>query len=534
MPKKEPATAKQKAEQRPVVFPEITMNGGTVIQRDKLRVTAATMKLMLGWEAESEYKERTKSKIGLTDFMLLDEAGEKVQCWNNVRNRPFNEADAKKYAQEILKRRWRLNLETIIFSKTGICLSGQHRGVGLILATQMWQRNPEKYPQWTGEPFIESLIAAGCDEDDEVLQTFDNTRPRDVSDALYTSGLFASNISPKDKLVLSAMGKAAVKKLWQRTGMDAVPKEQRTYETVAEDMDFLKTRHPKLLQCLKHVFEENKDRGIGTLHVSAGDIAACLYLAGSCSSGLQAYLDAGRNESALDWANWDKAEEFVTLLAQSTPEEADLNAVRQVFGELVDIGNGTGRPVEKLVCLAKAWALHLAGEPIDKEAIKPEYLPPNDAGIVQLAEYPGFGGIDAGAKPEPDERNDAPVEPEEVRERIAKEQAERVAAARAKSKQPLERSANANAATVPIDNGKPDAEVAIDIMALLDRVGNTTLTIITEEVESITSSEQARRVLTDLLRQKRVRQAPGDRWEKIAKAAPKNGKPKAAAPAKKK
>src|SRR5574337_1244132 len=121
--------------ERPVRYPTIEICG-VEIPLESFRITVARAKELLGWENEDEFYERLKkddpevSREACTfeeEYLFLDEDKRKVRCWNNVHNRPFTMGWARSIAQDILNRKWHLNLETIIISSTGAVLSGQHR-----------------------------------------------------------------------------------------------------------------------------------------------------------------------------------------------------------------------------------------------------------------------------------------------------------------------------------------------------------------------------------------------------------------------
>jgi hypothetical protein len=180
---------------RPVLYPDIQINGVT-IPRERLRVTKAKAKKLLEWESEPEYAARVgraDAKIPEEHRLLRDTSQDWVACFNNCRNRPFTEAHAKTIAQEILNGRWELNLETIIISRTGIILSGQHRLVGFVLACEMWAKQFTHWKtRWPEEPYIEALVAVGGSEDANVIMTLDNVRPRSEADVIYTSDVYAA------------------------------------------------------------------------------------------------------------------------------------------------------------------------------------------------------------------------------------------------------------------------------------------------------------------------------------------------------
>ena len=115
-------------------------------------LTADTARKLMGWEEE---KEGGKIKFG-NSFLLKTASGAKVRCLHNTANRPLRMSNVSKLKQEILRRRWYLNMENRIIGRTGLVLNGQHTFIALILAVQEWTATPEAFPHWDKEPTIET------------------------------------------------------------------------------------------------------------------------------------------------------------------------------------------------------------------------------------------------------------------------------------------------------------------------------------------------------------------------------------------
>lgn len=431
-PKGKPA--EEAAVERPVIYPQLEVCG-IAIPEEATRVSQEMAQTILGWEDEDEYKARVKGPEGLVgygeDFLILDEYGKKVRCWNNGRNRALDEAHSNRIAQDILEGEYQLNGETIIVGRTGLSLSAQHRLVGFIRAVQRWKKHPSKYPYWKEEPFLRSLVVFGIDESPKVVKTLDNVRPRSDADVIYTSGIFDKTrdgkpTSTKDKKECSRMLAAATAFLWQRTGAGGT-KEERTYQTHSASSDF-RERHPKLLEAVKHLFEENQDRAISKLRLSPGVCSAALYLMGSSESNQEKYLK-NPGEKQLTWNRWDKACEFWVLLASDG--SGDMEEVRKAIIELVDADDlSGGRMTEKMVVLAKAWEAFLLGNKITAEVVSLDSCwTKRDDGTRVLVEAATFGGIDQGPtlRASEVENGGAAADPEreaEERARIRAEHAE--------------------------------------------------------------------------------------------------------------
>lgn len=401
--------------QRPTLYKELTVNG-KVIKPEDCVISVALAKKLLGWESEKDYTVRmmkekpgTKEeqaqfsneileKMGAQILIERDEEGERVVCWHNCRNRPFDLGHSKKLAQDILNRNWAgpltmpgetVNGETIIIGRTGQVESGQHRLVALILASQIWIKQKLKWEsKWPTEPVLESLIVQGVSESPNVLRTLDNVKPRTLSDVFYTSDLFLT-LTPIERKECSRMLDRAVDFLWTRTGAS-----KKSYQTHSESLGFVE-RHPKVLQCLRHLFDENKDRVISNLRLSAGQCAGILYLQGSSASDGDEYraMDVP-TEKKLNWDNWDKALEFWVRVGKDATA-SPVGPITESLAMLVDPEEGTqGRTIEKHAILAKAWHLFLVGDPITVERLELETEVKD--GKNKLVEFPDFGGIDLG------------------------------------------------------------------------------------------------------------------------------------------
>ena len=99
---------------------------------------------------------------------------------------------------------------------------------------------------------METLIALGCDEDDEVVNTINTGKPRSMTDIVYRSEIF-SGVKKSERVKLARMLEHAVKFVWSRTGHSDAFSLRRT---LAESLEFVHV-HPRLVDCVKHIHEEN-------------------------------------------------------------------------------------------------------------------------------------------------------------------------------------------------------------------------------------------------------------------------------------
>jgi hypothetical protein len=312
--------------------------------------------------------------------------GKKVRCVNNVSNRPLDNGNLLKLAQEILRGRWRFNGEPIIIGSTGLILNGQHSLLALILAAQEWENSPEHHPFWTTEPTLEKAVVYGVSEEDAVVNTMDTCKPRSLSDVIIRAHYF-KGLKDKGQRTVGKMAEHAIKMLWKRTGVhiNALGIKQ----THAESIAYL-DQHPQLLKAVRHIYEENDDNKIGK-YLSPGYASAALFLMGSSSSIAESYYKADNpSDKLLDWSNWDKACEFFVDLAAGSEK---LKPIRTVITQLLSQGAGSWH--DRWSVLAKAWFLYSAGKPVTTKGISLKFEVKDD--VKHMVEEPLFGGIDVGS-----------------------------------------------------------------------------------------------------------------------------------------
>lgn len=431
------------AKGRDIIHPNLTVCG-IPIPRDKLKVTASDMAEILGWETEAEYAARmakenpgTKperwkfeaahfkaltTKLGLE--VITDEAGNQAIMWNNLGNRKLRMGFVLKVAQDILSGCWKFNGESVIIGKSGIAMSVQHRGVALLFAVQRWRKNPELYPAWKEEPWIETVVTRGIDETPDTIQTLDNNLARTEADIIYTSETFAG-LSSREKDECSRMLAKATDTLWDRVGAGNVG-DQVVYRTNSETQSF-RNRHEKLVECVKHLHEVNSKEGRQIsgppLQLSPGTSAALCYLMGCSASDGKAYRAGDpRSEDSLDWKHWKKALEFWQRVGDK--DAAELSTVRAAIKELHKV-EASSRMLFAVIALA--WPKFLEGvKPSAKDLALETKI--NKSGKEVLTSRSDVGGIDLGLDGEAEDDVEVPAEEKELTElekaRIRREQAE--------------------------------------------------------------------------------------------------------------
>lgn len=357
------------------------------IFRDDNALTMEMAKEMLGWETEADYIAKMKAAdpnlnedaVKFKDnYFLTDRLGNKVRLHKNTRNRPWGEAVSEAYMQDILKKHWMLNGETIIIGEYGRVLSGQHRLIGLIFAEQERTKNESNTQHWEefwqGPISINTIVVYGIEESSAVTRTLDNVKSRTLSDVIFAdTDMFGTVKNAGDKKYLARMMDYAVKFLWTRAGeyKDAwTPKR-----THAESLAFV-DNHPHLKECIKHIFEENKDDRIAKV-IYPGHAAALLYLMGHSGTAHDDiedyYVNRPTTEKGLKWSNFKKAKMFWSDLARGADEFKELRLSRRPLPNdkdgfsgfvFLEAGDNGGSFDERVGMLVRAWEYYRKEEAI--------------------------------------------------------------------------------------------------------------------------------------------------------------------------
>jgi hypothetical protein len=341
-------------------------------------IFADEMMALVGWEAETP-----ENQFG-GEYDLYDAYGTKVRLLNNGGNR-YHEYDiSERYAYEILNRNWAgptcfpgetVNGESMDFSRTGLVKSGQHRGAGLILAKQLWERDNEKWRKnWPTEPCLETVLVVGVSDDARITRTYDTGRPRTGADTLYSSGRFdGEGETRSSRRQHTKVADKCIQHLWALTG---AAKPGNTPHRTQTEIEKFFGDHPRIEEAVRFVVQNNETdvtTGEGRLvrYGPPGAVAAMLYLMGAGHS-KRAKYKLLRSEAGIDFAHWDKAIDFWLTLAQG-----GLNAVREAAypiegdewkkpekwlrGKIFPTGKKSASPmVLKKAQLANGWFAFLA------------------------------------------------------------------------------------------------------------------------------------------------------------------------------
>lgn len=354
----------------------------TALNRGKpVTIDSATAKQLLGWTVTENL-----------NAMFKDHEGNKIDCSNNLKNRPLDMGKVRQLTQEMLQQRWRVNGEPIILGTSGILLNGQHTLVSVVMAEQI-RTSEEQADHWAtihdGPIKIEKFVIGGIEESDDIVNTMDTCRPRTLSDMVYRSDYFTEQDN-KLKKKLSTAADGAIKFLWQRTGVCHDP--YSPLRTPSESLNWL-DNHRTLIQVVSHVVEEMGGSDNLRKYLAPSKLAALCYLFAASKSSLEDYHNTV-SEDDMDLSMLEKAEEFIVLLSSGAKE---MKYVREAFAALVDpeTGMDVGTQEHKIAILIRAWQKFSEGKNITAKSLEIGHKKDIEGYNVQI-EYPIIGGIDQG------------------------------------------------------------------------------------------------------------------------------------------
>lgn len=183
----------------------------------------------------------------------IDDASYLLKEFNHS-NRMLNKSLEEYYANEMLRGKWELNGEPLIFGEDEngkvSLLTGQHRLNALIKATFIYRCEKDaktKYPNARLE--LETVVIYGVDS--EVADSIDKGKTRSHSDVLYRNEWINSLIGETFKKTPSARNKfcrtlaTAARVVWLRSGGATVSSAPKF--VISEMLEFIKDKHEKLI-----------------------------------------------------------------------------------------------------------------------------------------------------------------------------------------------------------------------------------------------------------------------------------------------
>jgi hypothetical protein len=359
-------------------------------------LTISKIKELMGWVEEAEGQDFGDDYLFVNPYTK-----KKVRCTNNIANRPIYLSNVETIKRDVLNRFFEYNGEVIIIGITGLVLNGQHTMIAAVFAEHE-RTGPDKAhwkEVWGDNPItLDKDVTYGVSEEDRVVNTIDTAKSRTFGDVMYRSDL-VKDVPPGDR---KAFGKAcdnAARLLWVRTGGESggwVGKKKGKH-THREMDDFLR-RHERLVQCVRHVFDENVSKSVST-YFPVGYSAAVMYLMATSDTDAEAYqLAPKKDESLVNFDQWDKAREFWTKFANS--KDDTMKEVRYALAALNDETQGAAADKEKKIAIiALAWDQWRDGKTPTAAGCKLKMSEPNDKGAVSVLEWPDYGGIDRGYDP---------------------------------------------------------------------------------------------------------------------------------------
>lgn len=365
-----------------------------------------------------------KAAKAFEEELFRDLNGKRVVLRNNSTNRPFRMGLAKRYMNDILRRKWFLNGESFIVDCMGKVQSGQHRGVGFILACQAWRKERDakaagaspgekhdpsqsvtpggwaKY--WSSEPVWEGVIVRGVSNRPEVIDSIDQGQKRTGGDVFYRQERFPG-LKRAERSLLTRWLAQAARLVWLRQGGQWV--SNAPHLPMSELVEFVND-HPKLEEWVAYIWQLNKgkkgDRRGVEKFISPPYAAGLGYLMAVSGTDPDEYLERGSD--VLDFDMEVKAMKFWRLLASGgedgvPSEEAAkapvFNALKDVLVN-IDAGSGQGRD-ELCGAVIKAfnrWAENPTGKCSIKDVEVHKEPDPELHNKLMVDEEPRLGGID--------------------------------------------------------------------------------------------------------------------------------------------
>jgi len=347
-------------------------------------MTVERMKELIGWKVVDKDEE---------DDYLFSFKGEKIKLERNPSNRPFRPGFAKRYMNEMLRGKWRLNGETMIIDENDDAQSMQHRGVALIWAEWERKNNSDMWKHiWGNNPItIDCIVVQGISSEPDVLDTIDLGQKRSLGDVLYRDSAFSErDMSKKMRQKVTNTLSSAIRLVWIRSGGKSV--SSAPHFPHSEALDFL-NQNPKIVDSVDKIFELENGTGQNGCKVSRflslAYASALHYL--MATSGTD--QDEWAKDGSLDFSMAEKADDFWGHVASGAnlKETDPIHVLREMMPK---ISGSTGFARDELVSMiVKAFNLWADGKKAKPNDIKVKKKT-DDLNKPKLAEWPRLGGID--------------------------------------------------------------------------------------------------------------------------------------------
>ena len=394
----------------------------------------------------------------------IDAATAEAMLASNTTNRPLSGSQVKLYSNEMLRGKWKLNGEPIIFGNddegnTSI-ISGQHRLHALIQANKIYEADPDSYPDAT--TVLHTVVITGVHL--ETADSVDQGMMRKHGHVLYRDEWIATvvpkewnnNNSRKAKWCNTLAGAARL--VWLRAGGATVSSAPKFI--VSEMMEFIKEDHKGLCDFVSAVLSASEEEGAG-LKISVPYIAALCYIASMDGDG------------KVHKATKDHVLDSVLHIAQNqvTPGTAE-HALVTYWNKLFSAPGSKDRDIDIVGPFVKALNAIIADEKVTagklvlskKEAESYVTHPPlltgwDESCFIYAAEIKAQSLVDAEAAKEA-----KIAEREEAKATKEKEQLEKIAA---KAEEKKIKDAEKAAALAEVEAAKANVAVKPGVMSAL-------------------------------------------------------------------
>lgn len=332
-------------------------------------------------------------EIALVQDFGLSDAEELLAL--NTGNRPKKASAVEKYAEDMLRRKWDLNGETIIVDSANNLRNGQNRLYGLLKAEKRRQSDPKLYAEkfgLRGTIKIPVLIVRGVKP--ATFRSMDAGEKRTGSDMFFVADLFAGyknkdksqEFKDADKKKLSRILATAARTAWLRLGGKDVADAPKLPPSALEE--FVK-KHPQLVDVVVNIFRYDnggagREKNISSL-VSPAYMAAVVYLAGMSKTDRVDYDERGLE--ALNDSLMEEALSFADYFAAGAglEEGSPILVLRKAYSAQIKNKEFARNRDVTLNMLVKAMVAFLNGETVKQTDLRwnPEKEP-----------VPRLGGLD--------------------------------------------------------------------------------------------------------------------------------------------
>ena len=291
----------------------------------------------------------------------------------NTNNRPISKGKAALYASELLRGKWELNGEPLIFGiddeGNEYLISGQHRLLALEKAQELYNADPDKYPD--AILTMHTVVIYGVDV--TTADTVDQINPRSHGDVLFRDEWVNSQIPEDFKKTTSrraawckALGGAA-RLVWLRAGGATVSSAPKFL--TSEMLEFIKEDHPNLCAFVSEVLTAADGKENTGLRMSLPYVAALAYVAS---------LDSVDNhEAEVSEDKHEKISLFLSQVASGTgyAPGSPAHAITQYWNKLTSEPGSKDRDLEWVAPFVKCLTALVNGsscKPSDLKLSKKE------------------------------------------------------------------------------------------------------------------------------------------------------------------